>query len=74
MDAVRCPECGDVRWSFFGFGSRSDPVACELCGTTMVPERRRPKGVAVKPSPPERRRTLVTAQVPSRGPTQTPAA
>ena len=42
MDAVRCPECGDVRWSFFGFGPRTVPITCELCGAEMVPERRRP--------------------------------
>jgi hypothetical protein len=74
MDAVRCPECGDVRWSFFGFGSRSDPLACELCGTIMVPERRRPKGVAVKPLPPERRHTMVAARGPDHGPYPPPAA
>jgi hypothetical protein len=74
MDAVRCPECGDVRWSFFGFGPRSEPLSCELCGTLMVPERRRPKGVAVKSSLPERRHTMVTPSGSFAEPTRPPAA
>jgi hypothetical protein len=45
MDAVRCPECGDVRWSFFGFGPRATPMTCELCGAEMLPERRRPSAM-----------------------------
>lgn len=42
MEAVRCPDCGDVRWSFFGFGAQAGALNCEFCGTTMVAERRRP--------------------------------
>jgi hypothetical protein len=41
MDAMRCKECGDVRWSFTGLSGRRD-VRCELCGAEMVPERRQP--------------------------------
>jgi transcription initiation factor TFIIIB Brf1 subunit/transcription initiation factor TFIIB len=41
MDAMRCKECGDVRWSFTGLADRSE-VRCELCGAVMVPERRQP--------------------------------
>ena len=40
MEAMRCPECGDVRWSLRGFGGA--PVKCELCGAQMVAERRLP--------------------------------
>ena len=41
MEAMRCKECGDVRWSFLGFAGRRD-TRCELCGSKMVPERRQP--------------------------------
>jgi hypothetical protein len=41
MDAMRCTECGDVRWSFTGFAGRRE-AECELCGGSMVPERRLP--------------------------------
>lgn len=42
MNAIRCMECGDTRWSLFSLGSR-DPGACELCGGQMTRERRRPE-------------------------------
>lgn len=42
MEAMRCPECGDVRWSFFG--KAKEHTECEICGTEMEPERRRPLG------------------------------
>ena len=41
MEAIRCKECEDVRWSFMGFAAR-DPGECALCGGEMVPERRHP--------------------------------
>ena len=41
MDAMRCKECGDVRWSFTGLAGRRQ-AECELCGGEMVPERRQP--------------------------------
>lgn len=40
MDAIRCLECGDVRWSLLGL--RGGPGECQVCGGKMVPERRRP--------------------------------
>ena len=40
MEAMRCEDCGDVRWSFMGFADRQPK--CELCGGQMVPERRNP--------------------------------
>jgi hypothetical protein len=41
MEAIRCKDCGDVRWSFFGRG-RDEPERCSLCGGEMVVERRKP--------------------------------
>lgn len=51
MDAIRCLDCGDVRWSLLGI--RGEPGTCELCGGEMAPERRRPTGG--RPEPRERR-------------------
>ena len=40
LQAVRCTECGDARWSLF---SSADPAKpCELCGGEMKLERRMP--------------------------------
>jgi len=41
MEAMRCEECGDVRWSFRGLTASLD-TRCELCGAEMKPERRHP--------------------------------
>lgn len=55
MDAIRCLECGDVRWSLIGLHG---PLGtCELCGGEMVPERRRPSVTGGRP--PVERRDLV---------------
>lgn len=40
MDAIRCLDCGDVRWSLIGL--KGQPGTCAICGGEMVPERRRP--------------------------------
>ena len=43
MEAVRCKECGETRWSLFpGFRVRALEAPCELCGGETVVERRRP--------------------------------
>jgi DNA-directed RNA polymerase subunit RPC12/RpoP len=45
MEAWRCTDCGDTRWSLSSLGPRptaSPPRRCELCGARMVPERRHP--------------------------------
>ena len=42
MDAIRCLDCGDVRWSLLGL--HGEPGECVICGGEMVPERRRPAG------------------------------
>ena len=40
LQAVRCTECGDARWSLF---SSADPTKpCEVCGGPMKIERRMP--------------------------------
>jgi hypothetical protein len=58
MDAMRCKDCGDVRWSFTGLGARRE-IRCELCGSVMVPERRQPhRGPRTLP---DERRDLVLA-------------
>ena len=41
MEAMRCTECGDVRWSFRGLTANLHNE-CELCGAPMKPERRQP--------------------------------
>jgi hypothetical protein len=52
MDAIRCLDCGDVRWSLMGLKGR--PGKCTMCGGEMVPERRRPTTAAMT-LPSERR-------------------
>jgi hypothetical protein len=45
MDALRCEDCGDTRWSLTGFAPRTAQMMrerCELCDGQMVVERRRP--------------------------------
>ena len=59
MDAMRCLECGDVRWSLIGFAE--DTGTCELCGGETVPERRQPAGMSRGGV--ERRDALVLAGV-----------
>jgi hypothetical protein len=40
MFGMRCPECGEVRWSII---ARPDPETdCPACGATMLEERRHP--------------------------------
>jgi hypothetical protein len=41
MEALRCKNCGDTRWSLMGFTSPEEQ-RCEICGGEMVPERRLP--------------------------------
>jgi hypothetical protein len=40
LQAVRCTECGDARWSLFSSADVGQP--CELCGGEMKVERRSP--------------------------------
>jgi len=50
MDAVRCKQCGETRWSLFS-GSIGHLLAepCRICGGETVVERRRPGGKARTP-------------------------
>ena len=57
MDAIRCLDCGDVRWSLMGLKGR--PGKCTMCGGEMVAERRRP--AAGRPATPGERRDLAGA-------------
>jgi hypothetical protein len=55
MEAVRCRECGETRWSLFpALRTRVPAAPCELCGGETVVERRRP-GTHRGPLPVERR-------------------
>jgi hypothetical protein len=60
MDAIRCLDCGDVRWSLLGLKGR--PGECTMCGGEMVPERRRP--AAGTPGLAAERRDLADAREP----------
>lgn len=53
MDAIRCIDCGDVRWSLIGFKGHAG--TCALCGGEMVPERRRPATLPAMPGSGDRR-------------------
>ena len=59
MEAVRCTECGETRWSLLpGSLAHALEAPCEICGGETVVERRRP---GAGPAPPgvERRRTAI---------------
>ncbi len=57
LQAVRCTECGDARWSLFSSADVAKP--CELCGGEMKVERRSPGS-----GPPTLLRERRTARVP----------
>ena len=40
LQAVRCTQCGDARWSLFSSADPKHP--CEICGGEMKVERRMP--------------------------------
>ncbi len=61
MDAIRCLDCGDVRWSLMGLKGR--PGACTMCGGEMVPERRRPSGAPISLG--ERRDAIAAREAPA---------
>jgi hypothetical protein len=43
MDAVRCLNCGETRWTFLaGTLERKLAQPCEACGGKVLRERRRP--------------------------------
>jgi hypothetical protein len=55
LQAVRCTQCGETRWSLFSSVEKALARSCELCGgDDMVLERRRP-GSGPRKLPRERR-------------------
>jgi hypothetical protein len=63
MEAVRCTQCGETRWSLFP-GSLSHALGepCELCGGETALERRRP-GAGPEQLIVERRREAIAEHV-----------
>lgn len=63
MEAVRCTQCGETRWSLLP-GSRSHALdaPCELCGGKTVVERRRP-GAGPETLDVERRRAAIADRI-----------
>jgi hypothetical protein len=63
MEAVRCTECGETRWSLFpGSHAHALEAPCELCGGETVTERRRP-GFGPERLDVERRRAAITDRI-----------
>lgn len=60
MFAMRCEQCGEVRWSFV-VRARPDDVVCPACGSAMIAERRHP-GRQPTPARDERRDVAVLGQ------------
>jgi hypothetical protein len=63
MEAVRCTQCGETRWSLFP-GSLENSLVdpCELCGGDTVIERRRP-GAGPDQLDVERRRAAIADRI-----------
>lgn len=63
MDAVRCTECGETRWSLLtGSLAHALEAPCEICGGETVVERRRP-GAGPPPHGVERRRRAIADRI-----------
>jgi hypothetical protein len=63
MEAVRCTQCGETRWSLFpGSLSHALEAPCELCGGETVVERRRP-GAGPDYLDAERRRAAMAGRI-----------
>ena len=63
MEAVRCKECGETRWSLFpGSLEHALEAPCEICGGETVVERRRP-GAGPPPLGVERRRREMSDRI-----------
>jgi uncharacterized protein (DUF983 family) len=66
LQAVRCTECGETRWSLFSSFEQALARPCELCGGETERERRRP-GSGPRRLPLEReRRAAGPGAVPQR--------
>jgi hypothetical protein len=63
MEAVRCTQCGETRWSLFpGSLAHALEAPCELCGGETVIERRRP-GSGPRELDVERRRAGIAGRI-----------
>jgi hypothetical protein len=63
MEAVRCVQCGETRWSLFpGSLAHSLAASCEICGGDLVVERRRP-GAGPDQLNVERRREAIVDRI-----------
>jgi hypothetical protein len=63
MEAVRCKECGETRWSLLpGSLEHALQAPCELCGGETVIERRRP-GAGPQTLDVERRRAAIADRI-----------
>jgi hypothetical protein len=63
MEAVRCTECGETRWSLFpGSLEHALETPCELCGGETRVERRRP-GAGPAHLDVERRRQAIVDRI-----------
>ena len=63
MEAVRCKQCGETRWSLFpGSLAHALEAPCELCGGETVLERRRP-GAGPDQLDVERRRAEIADRI-----------
>ena len=63
MDAVRCTQCGETRWSLVpGSQAHALQTPCELCGGETMIERRRPGAGPVRLAV-ERRRSAMADRI-----------
>jgi hypothetical protein len=63
MEAVRCTQCGETRWSLLpGSLAHALEAPCELCGGETVVERRRP-GAGPGRLEVERRRAAIAGRI-----------
>ena len=63
MEAVRCTQCGETRWSLLsGSLTHALEAPCELCGGETVVERRRP-GAGPETLEVERRRAAIADRI-----------
>jgi hypothetical protein len=63
MEAVRCTQCGETRWSLLpGSLMHALESPCELCGGETVIERRRP-GAGPDTLAVERRRSAIADRI-----------
>jgi hypothetical protein len=63
MEAVRCTQCGETRWSLLpGSLAHALESPCELCGGKTAIERRRP-GAGPETLDVERRRAAIADRI-----------